>query len=228
VGATIYGLLDGDVIDLRNLAFAPGATAGFTAGVLTITSGTATETLHLAGLAASTGFAVTADAAGTGIDVTIAAPLVLNGGAGNDTLIGLAGNDTLNGGTGIGTMLGGIGNDTYIVDNALDVVTENPGEGTDTVLARVNYALAAGTEVETLRVNTAAGLALSGNEFSHSIVGGIGNDTLTGGIGNDTLNGGAGVDVMAGGAGNDTYVVDNALDVVTEGAAGGYCACHRL
>jgi Ca2+-binding RTX toxin-like protein len=239
VGATISGLLDGDVIDLRNLAFTPGATAGFAAGVLTVKSGTATETLHLAGLAANTGFALTADAAGTGTDVTIALPLVLTGtagadtltggpgndsltgAAGNDTLIGLGGNDTLNGGSGVDTMIGGTGNDTYIVDNALDVVTENVGEGTDTVLARVNYTLAAGTEVESLRVNTTAGLALTGNEFSHSIIGGVGNDTLTGGAGNDTLNGGAGVDVMAGGAGNDTYIVDNALDVVTEGAAGG-------
>ena len=35
------------------------------------------------------------------------------------------------------------------------------------------------------------------------------------------LDGGAGADIMTGGAGNDTYVVDNAGDVVTEAAAGG-------
>ena len=50
-------------------------------------------------------------------------------------------------------MIGGTGNDTYYVDNAGDVVTENVGEGTDTVLASVSYALAAATEVETLRAN---------------------------------------------------------------------------
>ena len=57
----------------------------------------------------------------------------LTGGAGDDTLTGLGGNDTLNGGAGADTMTGGTGNDTYYADNAADVVTENVGEGTDTV-----------------------------------------------------------------------------------------------
>ena len=30
-------------------------------------------------------------------------------------------------------MVGGLGNDTYVVDNTGDVVTENAGEGIDTV-----------------------------------------------------------------------------------------------
>ena len=119
-------------------------------------------------------------------------------------------------------MTGGVGNDTYFVDNAADVVTENAGEGTRTrSYASVSYTLAATTQVETLRANTTTGVTLTGNAFSHTIVGGAGNDTLIGGAGNDILNGDAGADTMIGGAGNDTYFVDNAGDVVTEAVGQG-------
>ena len=43
-------------------------------------------------------------------------------------------------------MYGGAGNDTYFVDNAMDAVVENPGEGTDAVFASVNYTLTANVE----------------------------------------------------------------------------------
>ena len=44
-----------------------------------------------------------------------------------------------------------------------------------------------------------------------------GHVTLTGGTGDNLLDGRGGVSTMAGGAGNDTYIVDNANDVVIEG-----------
>jgi len=50
--------------------------------------------------------------------------LVLNGGAGNDTLIGGAGNDVLNGQQGADTMFGGPGDDTF---------PWNPGDGSDII-----------------------------------------------------------------------------------------------
>jgi len=123
----------------------------------------------------------------------------------NNGLIGGSGNDTLNGCAGVDTMTGGSGDDTYIVDNAGDQVHEAAGEGSDVVYAIVDWSMAAGQEIESLRAYAAgaiSGVSLTGNEFNNSLLGGAGNDTLSGGAGNDTLNGGAG---------NDTFVFDSAL-----------------
>jgi Ca2+-binding RTX toxin-like protein len=138
---------------------------------------------------------------------------VLNGLGGNDYLLGYAGVDTLDGGTGADVLDGGAGNDRYYVDNTGDQVVEAVGGGTDTVYARVSYALQSGQEVEYLRANAGAiGLKLTGNEFGNIVVG------LDG---SDTLNGGGGIDTLNGGNGNDTYVVDSAADKVIEAVGGG-------
>ena len=47
-------------------------------------------------------------------------------------------------------MTGGGGNDTYMVDNVGDAITENDGEGTDTVQGSVSYTLGANVENLTL------------------------------------------------------------------------------
>jgi len=130
---------------------------------------------------------------------------ILSGLADDDMLVGGLGSDTLNGGTGADKMFGGVGNDTYIVDNIGDVVSENAGEGTDTVQTSLNvYTLSA--EVENLTFTGTGNFVGTGNALANVITGGAGNDTLSGGAGNDTLNGGAGDDILSGGAGNDTLV----------------------
>jgi len=127
------------------------------------------------------------------------------GSAQADTLTGDANANTLDGGGGADVMAGGAGNDTYIVDHPGDMVIENAGQGTDTVLSTAHLVLPA--NVENLTLTGSADLQGYGNGDTN---------TLTGNAGSNLLDGRGGVDVMLGGAGNDVYVVDNAGDQVVE------------
>jgi len=66
-------------------------------------------------------------------------------------------------------MLGGVGDDTYVVDNAGDVVTENAGEGNDTVQSSVAYTLVA--NVENLVLTGAGNINGTGNAQNNVLTG---------------------------------------------------------
>jgi Ca2+-binding RTX toxin-like protein len=122
-----------------------------------------------------------------------------------NTLFGNTGNNLLDGGAGADTMRGGAGNDTYFIDDAGDVIVENPNEGTDTVFSTVHFVLPA--NVETLVLQGNADLQGYGNTLANM---------LYGNTGSNLLDGRGGADVMRGGAGNDSYFVDDAGDVIAE------------
>ena len=153
--------------------------------------------------------------------------LVLEGanaisGTGNalaNTITGNSANNTLDGGAGADTLIGGLGDDTYVVDSTSDVVIENAGEGTDTIISSVSLTL--GNNLENLTLTGGVALFGTGNALGNLITGNILNNTLSGLDGNDTLDGGTGTDTLIGGAGDDTYIVDSNSDVTTELVGGG-------
>jgi Ca2+-binding RTX toxin-like protein len=115
-------------------------------------------------------------------------------------------------------MYGYGGDDTYWADSVNDRVYESTNEGTDTVMASLDYTL--GDNVENLTLGGAA-VRGTGNALANVLRGNAADNRLFGNAGNDVLDGGAGNDLMAGGTGNDTYVVDSAGDTVVENGGEG-------
>jgi Ca2+-binding RTX toxin-like protein len=116
------------------------------------------------------------------------------------------GNDTIDASTVAANALlltldGGAGNDIYVT-NTLGAITENAGNGTDTVRTALNVA-ALGLNLENLTFTGAGSFAGEGNELNNVIIGGAGADTLSGLLGDDILMGGAGADRLEGDDGTD-------------------------
>jgi fimbrial isopeptide formation D2 family protein/uncharacterized repeat protein (TIGR01451 family) len=165
---------------------------------------------------------------------TLVAPLPterapIQGGVGNDNLIGTAGadlmeglqgNDTLTGGLGHDTLEGQMGDDLLIggvggdrLDGGAGVDTASYADATNRVTANLTTGL--GTQgfangdvyvgVENL-IGSGFADRLTGDGGANRLEGGAGNDTIAGGGGNDTILGGAGQDSMSGGTGADRFV----------------------
>ncbi|MGE0862204.1 MAG: calcium-binding protein, partial [Gammaproteobacteria bacterium] len=103
---------------------------------------------------------------------------------------------------------GGAGNDLYLVDDALDSVSEADGAGVDTVRASISFTLP--SDVEILRLGGLTNLDGTG---------GGGSQQLFGNAGNNRLDGGGGSDALHGGVGNDELVFD-AADSLIDGESG--------
>ena len=146
---------------------------------------------------------------GAGNDTLIGSGLndSLVGGAGNDSLLGGGGNDLLDGQAGLDTLTGGVGNDTLDGGIGVDLLVESTdvnvvltssqmiGLGTDAVRNLESAKLTGGTSANRF---DAAGFT-----GTVTLIGNAGNDTLIGGSANDLLQGGDGADSIQGNAGND-------------------------
>ncbi|MEI6744612.1 MAG: DUF4347 domain-containing protein [Methylococcaceae bacterium] len=141
---------------------------------------------------------------------------------GTDFYSGTTGNDTIVGSTGSDTLSGGLGDDIYTINDAANVVVENPAEGFDTVHSTVSYTLSANVE----------NLYLDGNAVING-TGNVGKNWLHGNDADNTLDDGGLVpsmptigdivaDTLSGGKGNDIYIVHSvSTQVMGETNVGG-------
>lgn len=162
------------------------------------------------------------------------ASIVLNGGAGNDTIVGSGFNETITGGLGNDSLSGGGGTDRLVESvtpsnsktpvTVTLVTTKTPnkfsfkGFGTDTIDGIEELSLSGGAGKDKLDVNVFAGsVTLVGGAGDDTLIGGSGNDSLDGGDGNDSLTGNAGNDLLSGGTGNDALTGNSGDDVLAGG-----------
>jgi len=131
---------------------------------------------------------------------------VLTAGAGVDTLVGGSGNDTLVSGSAVAVLVGGTGTNTFVINNAADIISEPVNSKSNVEMTSVSATLAA--NVQNLTGIGSASLQLAGNGLANVITANSGYDTLIGGSGATTLIGGAGGDTMEGGSGA-TVMIDN-------------------
>lgn len=221
LGTSAAGLL---VMDLDTLVAVTGDVRVDDAETVTINGGDGVDRFDAGNdwdIAADAGLAAPV----TGDDIPAAtapwsAPLVVNGGNGDDTLDSGDGNDTFNGQAGTDTV-------TY----------SDPG-----TVAPDNGYTAAGPVVVDLAAGTGTGMGndtftdvqnVTGSEFGDTLTGNALDNVIDGADGNDVIDGAAGDDTLTGGAdgptdadavgGNDTFLEgtgDNGADTVTGGDSG--------
>jgi Ca2+-binding RTX toxin-like protein len=122
--------------------------------------------------------------------------LAIDGGGGNDTIIGSQGADRLLGGDGSDTVVGGRGNDTALLGNGNDTFIWNPGDGSDLVEGQ------AGTDTLVFNgANIAETMDISANGSRARLSRDVGNITMD-------LNGVENIQVSALGA-PDTITVND-------------------
>ncbi|NHC44531.1 calcium-binding protein [Motilibacter aurantiacus] len=184
---------------------------------------------------------------GTNGDDTIVAPddrqVRIDGGPGNDTIVGGAstdllfgglGNDTLSGGQGSNSLFGGLGDDRWVDGQGMDTFSGQDDHDTADYSAAAapvtvrldrlqNDSVEGGSPDNVLDAERVLGGAyddaLRGSGLDEELRGNGGNDLVEGGPGDDRLLGGPGRDVLTGDAGADA-IDGEAGDDRVEGGKG--------
>ncbi len=136
----------------------------------------------------------------------------LEGGEGNDRILGVTGNDTLRGELGNDVLNGGDGNDDMIGGNGDDIMYG--GAGNDTMDGGDGNDLLIGNDGDDIMDGGLGNDNFRGGTGVDVIDGGVGDDRAFGGDGNDTLRGGQGNDLMDGSAGDDVIEGNDGDDIL--------------
>ena len=189
-----YGAYEGTVVVNLETTQATALGGGF-AGIENFIGGDQDD--QLIGPDAGATFILDAAGDGSAAGVTFASFESLTGGTGSDTFV-------LPGDADVPVMLdGGAGSDTLDCSAATAAVQVDLGSG---FCSLVHDGLTGAViRIESVRTG-AGDDTLTGGEEADVLSGGAGNDTLRGLDGDDTLDGGPGDDTMDGGAGNDVYI----------------------
>jgi Ca2+-binding RTX toxin-like protein len=165
-------------------------------------------------------------------------PLILDGGVGNDILLGSVGNDTLLGGENDDVLLGLFGTDTLDGGAGDNILIQDGGQATSGIVSIFGDDL---DNTITLSRDAAGNILSNGvpipgativNTVLIRVFGRGGNDTITlneasgalpaawlfGGSGSDTVTGGNGNDLIFGGTGNDALLGKGGFDLIFGGA----------
>jgi len=152
---------------------------------------------------------------------------VLNGNAGQDTLIGGLGNDTLNGGDDADVLKGGAGNDQLSGGTGNDQLVGGDGDDSisggdddDVLIAGLGNDILYGDSGSDVIFGNEGNDLIDGGLDADSIWGGEGNDDISGSEGDDTLYGETGDDVIDGGTGNDSIAGQDGDDILDSGQGG--------
>lgn len=139
----------------------------------------------------------------------------LNGGPGNDTLIGSPGKDYIFGGPGNDTIRGEAGDDWLYGGEGDDTVEGSPGN--DFLVEGLEEKPAPAELLVTKNAPNSGNDRLYGGEGNDFVRAGSGNDLVDGGPGNDRLYGEAGNDTIEGGPGDDEVAGEEGDDELRGG-----------
>jgi Ca2+-binding RTX toxin-like protein len=141
------------------------------------------------------------DDGGMGLD----ASLSFTSGSAGDYIIKLSAVGSLTGNYSFLADADALGDDTYLISHSSAVILERSGEGYDTAMVSVSYALGTGVSIENLRTSSdvaKTAINLTGNEFAQDV---------RGNAGNNIIDGREGADQLWGLGGKDNFLFSSAL-----------------